>query len=230
MDFRKMNAPLHILIVDDDRRIRELLKEFLQSHDYLVSTAASAAEARERMRGIMFDALILDVMMPGETGISFAQSLERRVPTLMLSALSETQDRIAGLSAGVDDYLSKPFEPQELLLRLQNLLRRNSTSNSVSPHIRFGDCIFNATNGTLLKGDVEVRLTSREKDILRLLAQKSGQPLSRLDLAQSGGEESARSVDVQITRLRQKIESEPSHPKYLQTIRGAGYALFVDEG
>jgi two-component system, OmpR family, phosphate regulon response regulator OmpR len=229
MDFRQMTERPHILIIDDDKRIRELLREFLIANDYLVSLAGTAAEARERMRGLVFDALILDVMMPGESGISFAASLDQHVPILMLSALAETQDRIAGLTAGVDDYLSKPFEPQELLLRLKNLLRRSRPKSTGAVEIKFGDCIFNPTNGSLVKSDLDVRLTSREKDILRLLAQKSGQPLSRLELAQSGGEDSARSVDVQITRLRQKIEAEPAHPKYLQTIRGTGYALFVNE-
>jgi two-component system, OmpR family, phosphate regulon response regulator OmpR len=219
----------HILVIDDDKRIRELLREYLIANNYLVSVASTAVEARERMRGLIFDALILDVMMPGESGITFAASLDQRTPILMLSALSETQDRIAGLNAGVDDYLSKPFEPQELLLRLKSLLRRSVPKARTSRDIRFGDCVFNAINGSLVRGDLDVRLTSREKDILRLLSHKAGQPLSRLELAQSGSEDSARSVDVQITRLRQKIETEPAHPKYLQTIRGAGYALFVNE-
>jgi two-component system, OmpR family, phosphate regulon response regulator OmpR len=229
MDFGQMTDRPHILVIDDDKRIRELLREFLVANNYLVSVAGTAAEARERMRGLVFDAMILDVMMPGETGISFAASLERRTPILMLSALSESQDRIAGLPAGVDDYLSKPFEPQELLLRLQNLLRRAAPKANGVVEVKFGTCIFNPTNGSLTKDQLDVRLTSREKDILRLLSQKNGQPLSRLELAQSGGEDSARSVDVQITRLRQKIEVEPAHPKYLQTIRGLGYALFVNE-
>jgi two-component system, OmpR family, phosphate regulon response regulator OmpR len=218
----------HILIVDDDKRIRELLRSYLTENGYFISLAASAAEARERMRGVIFDLIILDVMMPGETGLSFAESLRGAVPILMLSALAETQDRIAGLSSGVDDYLSKPFEPQELLLRLQSLLRRAGPKAETLREVSFGDCKFNMLHGELLRGGEAVRLTSREKEILRLLVQKTGVPLSRVQLAQSGSEDSARSVDVQINRLRQKIEADPANPKYLQTVRGAGYALFLD--
>jgi two-component system, OmpR family, phosphate regulon response regulator OmpR len=223
----------HILIVDDDKRIRELLRAYLSENGYFISLAASAAEARERMRGVIFDLIILDVMMPGETGLSLAAALRGEggeVPILMLSALAETQDRIAGLTSGVDDYLSKPFEPQELLLRLQSLLRRAGPKVEALRDVSFGDCKFNLLHGELLRDGQSIRLTSREKDILRLLIQKSGEALSRVQLAQSGGEDSARSVDVQINRLRQKIETDPANPKYLQTVRGAGYALFVNGG
>ncbi len=226
-----MSESYHILIVDDDRRIRELLRNYLMDSGYVVSLAGSAQEARERLRGIVFDVMILDVMMPGETGLSLANSLRvggSAVPILMLSALAETQDRIAGLTMGVDDYLSKPFEPQELLLRLQSLLRRSAPKVDQPRDVSFGDCQFNMSLGELLRAGVSVRLTSREKDILRLLVQNSGNPVSRLQLAQSGGEDSARSVDVQINRLRQKVEADPANPKYLQTVRGAGYTLYVD--
>ena len=222
----------HILIVDDDRRIRELLKSFLMENGYAVSAAATAGEARLRMAGVIFDALILDVMMPGESGLALAAFLrgeKKDTPILMLSALADPPDRIAGLSSGSDDYLSKPFEPQELLLRLQNLLRRAAPPRPVTREVKFGECHFNVELGELLRAGAAVRVTSREKDILRLLVQKSGQPLSRLQLAQVGNEDSARSVDVQINRLRQKLEADPANPKYLQTVRGAGYALFVDE-
>ena len=235
MDFAAEGSTLseshHILIVDDDRRIRELLRTYLTDNGYVVSVAESAHEARERMRGIVFDVMILDVMMPGETGLSLANSLRAggiAVPILMLSALAETQDRIAGLTVGVDDYLSKPFEPQELLLRIQSLLRRAAPKMDVVRDVSFGECQFNMSLGELLRGGATVRLTSREKDILRLLVQNSGEAVSRLQLAQSGGEDSARSVDVQINRLRQKVEADPANPKYLQTVRGAGYTLHVD--
>jgi two-component system, OmpR family, phosphate regulon response regulator OmpR len=230
---RRLTENPHILIVDDDKRIRELLRAYLAGNGYLISLAATAAEARERMRGVIFDLIILDVMMPGETGLSLAASLrgqEGAIPILMLSALAETQDRIAGLTSGVDDYLSKPFEPQELLLRLQSLLRRAAPKIETARDVSFGECRFNVVNGELLRSGEAVRLTSREKDILRLLVHKTGKPLSRVQLAQSGGEDSARSVDVQINRLRQKIETDPANPKYLQTVRGAGYALFVSGG
>jgi two-component system, OmpR family, phosphate regulon response regulator OmpR len=221
----------HILVVDDDKRIRELLRSYLMENGYAVSLAASPAEARERMRGIAFDLLILDVMMPGETGLSLISELRSKgfdVPVLMLSAMAEPHDRISGLQSGSDDYLSKPFEPQELLLRLKSLLRRAAPIIEAAKDVSFGDCRFNLLTGELQREGEIVRLTSREKDILRNLVQKTGQALSRLQLAQNGGEDSARSVDVQINRLRQKIESDPANPRFLQTVRGAGYALFVD--
>ncbi len=227
-----MDDAHHILVVDDDRRIRELLKSFLIQNGFLVSVAGTAAEARERMRGITFDLLVLDIMMPGETGLKFTSSMRAQgigIPVLMLSALAETEDRIAGLSTGSDDYLSKPFEPHELLLRIKNLLRRVIVAAPVKTDVRFGDFQFNVVRGELRKAGELVRLTSGEKELLRQLASKSGLPLSRLELSQPGSEESARSVDVQINRLRQKIESDPANPVYLQTMRGAGYALFVDD-
>ncbi len=226
-----IEAP-HILVVDDDRRIRELLKSYLMEHEYRVSTAASALEARKQMQGIAFDLIVLDVMMPGETGLSFINSLRSEkleVPVLMLSALSETSDRIAGLSSGSDDYLAKPFEPEELLLRLQSLLRRAGPKATKQKKITFGDCQFDLTLGEFLRGGVPIKLTSREKDILRILAQRPGEAFSRLQLALTGAEENERSVDVQINRLRQKIEQDSANPKYLQTMRGAGYALFIDQ-
>ena len=226
-----MSEHPHILIVDDDKRIRELLRSYLMENGYLISLAASAAEARERMRGLAFDLIILDVMMPGETGLSLVASLRSEkssTPVLMLSALADSSDRISGLQSGSDDYLAKPFEPQELLLRLQSLLRRAAPQVEALREVNFGDCQFNLVNGELLRGGVAVKLTSREKDILRILAQKAGHSFSRLQLAQSGSEDSARSVDVQINRLRQKLEMDSGNPKFLQTIRGAGYTLFID--
>ena len=226
-----MNDAPHILVVDDDRRIRELLKSYLMENKYRVSMAATADEARKQMEGIAFDLIVLDVMMPGETGTSLVQSLREKkmdVPVLMLSALSETLDRIAGLSAGSDDYLAKPFEPKELLLRLQSLLRRAGPKTEGQKKITFGDCQFDLSLGEFLRGGVSVKLTSREKEILRILAQRPGEAHSRMQLTQSSTEENERSVDVQINRLRQKIETDSANPKYLQTMRGAGYALFID--
>ncbi len=227
-----MSEPHHILVVDDDRRIRELIKSYLMENGFMVSVAGTAAEARERMRGLVFDLLVLDIMMPGETGLKFTSSMRAEgidVPVLMLSALVETDDRIAGLATGSDDYLVKPFEPRELLLRIKNLLRRTNIVPPATTDVRFGDFLFNVPRGELRRDGELVRLTSGEKELLRQLANKSGSPLSRLELSQPGSEDSARSVDVQINRLRQKIESDPTNPIYLQTVRGAGYALFVDK-
>lgn len=221
----------HILVIDDDRRIRELLQSYLAENGFRVSVAPTAVEARERMRGLAFDLLILDVMMPGETGTALAKSLRgvnESVPILMLSALSEIEDRINGLMAGSDDYLQKPFEPRELLLRVQNLLRRVAPPADQRVDVRFGDCLFNVPRGELRRHGELVKLTTRERDLLRLFIQNAGRAITRAELSPDGAEENARTVDVQINRLRQKIEEDPSNPVYLQTVRGAGYTLYID--
>ena len=221
----------HILVIDDDRRIRELLQSYLADNGFRVSVAPTAVAARDKMRGLTFDLLILDVMMPGESGTALAQSLRsihERIPILMLSALSEIEDRINGLMAGSDDYLPKPFEPRELLLRVQNLLRRAAPPVDHRVDVRFGDCLFNVTRGELRRNGELVKLTTRERELLRLLIQSAGQPIARAELSPDGAEDNARTVDVQINRLRQKIEEDPSNPVYLQTVRGAGYTLHLD--
>lgn len=221
----------HLLIVDDDRRIRQLLQEYLQENGFRITVAASAAEAREKMRALVFDLVVLDIMMPGESGLKLMESLRgegNRVPVLMLSALADPSDRIAGLETGSDDYLSKPFEPRELLLRIQGLLRRQDRPDRVRAEVAFGPFVFHLQRGELRRGAELVRLTSREKDFLRVLAARAGSPVGRSELAPEGSEEGARSVDVQINRLRQKIEEDPSNPLYLQTVRGAGYVLHLD--
>ncbi|MCB1378901.1 MAG: response regulator [Alphaproteobacteria bacterium] len=226
-----MDEAPHILVVDDDRRIRQLLQSFLSENGFRVSVAASAGEARDKMRGMLFDVIVLDIMMPGETGLELTQSLRARndrVPVLMLSALADPGDRITGLERGSDDYLAKPFEPRELLLRIQNLLRRGQASSTGRQEVQFGNFVFNMQRGELRNGSEVVRLTTRERDFLRLLAARAGSPVARSELAQPGSEEGARSVDVQINRLRQKIEDDPSNPLYLQTVRGAGYVLHID--
>jgi two-component system, OmpR family, phosphate regulon response regulator OmpR len=221
----------HILVVDDDRRIRSLLQSFLMENGFRISVAASAMDAREQMRIMAFDLVVLDIMMPGETGLSLAQSLRQSgntVPVLMLSALAEPSDRIAGLESGSDDYLTKPFEPRELLLRIRGLLRRQEQPARGRAEVAFGPYVFHLQRGELRKGAEPVRLTSRERECLRTLAASAGTPVARGDLAPETSEEGARSVDVQINRLRQKIEDDPSNPVYLQTVRGAGYVLHVD--
>ena len=221
----------HILVVDDDRRIRSLLQSFLIENGFRISVAASAAEAREQMRIMSFDLVVLDIMMPGETGLSLTSSLRaagNTVPVLMLSALAETSDRIAGLETGSDDYLTKPFEPRELLLRIRGLLRRQEQPQRQRAEVAFGPYVFHVQRGELRKGAEPVRLTSREREFLRTLAASAGTPVARGDLAPEASEEGARSVDVQINRLRQKIEEDPSNPVYLQTVRGTGYVLHAD--
>ncbi len=221
----------HLLVVDDDRRIRQLLQTFLAENGFRITAAASAAEAREKMRIMAFDLVVLDIMMPGEDGLSLTQSLRASgegVPVLMLSALAEPSDRIAGLETGSDDYLAKPFEPRELLLRIRGLLRRQAQTAPARTEVTFGPFTFNLQRGELRRNAEPVRLTSREREFLRTLAANAGNPVTRGELAVEGSEEGARSVDVQINRLRQKIEDDPSDPVYLQTVRGAGYVLHVD--
>lgn len=226
-----MDETAHILVVDDDRRIRQLLQSYLTEHGFRVSVAATAAEARQRMEGIVYDLLVLDIMMPGESGLQFTQALRREgfgVPVLLLSALADASDRISGLEHGSDDYLPKPFEPRELLLRVQNLLRRSESAVRIRSEVFFGGFTFSLRRGELRKEGELVRLTTRERDFLRLLAGRPGTAVGRAELAPAGSEEGARSVDVQINRLRQKIEADPSNPVFLQTVRGAGYVLHID--
>lgn len=221
----------HILVVDDDRRIRQLLQSYLSEQGFRVTVAASAAEARQRMDGMVFDLMVLDIMMPGESGLQLTKSLRgggSRVPVLLLSALAEPADRIAGLETGSDDYLVKPFEPRELLLRIHGLLRRSGTGAGPAVDVTFGIFSFNAQRGELRKGSDVIRLTAREQAFLRILSARAGTPVPRAELAPPGSVEGARSVDVQINRLRQKIEADPSNPYYLQTVRGAGYVLHLD--
>lgn len=224
----------HVLVVDDDRRLRELLGSFLTANQCRVSAVDGAAEARRRMAGVEFDLIVLDVMMPGESGVEFARSLRasgNQVPILMLSALSDTEDRISGLTAGVDDYLAKPFEPRELLLRVQAILKRKAAvqPGQTQPNeVKFGPFTFNLARGELRRDGELVHLTTRERDILRVLASRPGMPVDRAEIIEPTQEESNRAVDVQINRLRRKIEEQPAMPVYLQTVRGHGYTLHVD--
>ena len=221
------NAP-HILVVDDDSRIRDLLARYLHDHGFRVTTAIDAAAARATMRSLSFDLLILDVMMPQESGLDFARSLrsESQVPILMLTARAEPEQRIEGLETGVDDYLAKPFDPRELLLRVSNVLRRGGTAPA--GEIRMGDFIFHVTRGELKRDGETVRLTERERDLLRYFAQRPGMPVSRHELAKDADSGGERAVDVQINRLRRKIENDPANPVYLQTVRGKGYILYPE--
>ncbi len=220
----------HILIIDDDRRIRQLLIKYLTENDFRVTAAENAAQARGRMKGIDFDLLVLDVMMPGESGLEFARDLSKTndVPILMLTALSEKEQRIDGLEAGVDDYLPKPFEPRELLLRINNILRRSRTTETVPNEVRMGQISFLSARGELNRAGIPINLTARECDLLRVLSSNAEKTFSRIELSEQDSTGRERSVDVLVNRLRQKIEPDPANPVYLRTIRGAGYALFCD--
>jgi two-component system phosphate regulon response regulator OmpR len=227
------DAP-HILVVDDDRRLRDLLTKFLTDNGFRVTAAASAAEARGMSEHFVFDALVLDVMMPGENGFDFARWLRTRsqVPILMLTARADSQDRVTGLEIGADDYLPKPFEPRELVLRLGNIMRRAGSGdgrNGTMPEtIRFGTFVYRFDRGELRRGEELIRLTEREREMLNLLGRRLGGHVHREELAGAGGAANERTVDVQINRLRRKIESDPANPVFLQTVRGIGYRLIVE--
>ena len=221
----------HILVVDDDTRLRELLKTFLSRNGFRVSVAKNAAEARQHLEALDFDLIVLDVMMPGQTGLDFAAELRKTddVPILMLTAMGEPKDRIAGLEKGVDDYLGKPFEARELLLRIQSVLRRGSQAAAPAETVRvvrFGPLQFDLDLGELTQKGKRVALTDAEIALLRALTARLGDVLSREALCKSvGADVNERAIDVQVTRLRRKIEPDPGFPRYLRTVRGRGYRL-----
>ena len=223
----------HLLIVDDDRRIRALLSRFLAENGYRVTTASNAAEARLSLGNLVFDLIVLDVMMPGETGLAFAQALRKisQVPILMLTARAEAEDRVRGLETGVDDYLTKPFETRELLLRIASILRRTGPPPAPpppSPLVGFGVFVFNVDRLELKRGEEVIRLTDRERDIMVLLARSPSETVTREALGGASAAENERTIDVQINRLRRKIETDPANPQHLHTVRGAGYRLLTD--
>jgi two-component system phosphate regulon response regulator OmpR len=223
------DAP-HLLVVDDDRRIRDLLSRFLSTEGYRISTADSAAVARAKLASLSFDLLILDVMMPGETGFEFARHIRETsaVPILMLTERDAAESRITGLELGADDYVSKPFEPRELSLRIAGILRRTKpAATPTTETLRLGEFVFHIGRCELRKGDESVRLTDREREMLSVLATAPGETVPRMALAGANGSINERAVDVQVNRLRRKIERDPGNPLIVQTVRGIGYRLVV---
>lgn len=232
-----MDLQPHLLIVDDDERIRGLLQKFLIRNGFLVSAARDAAHARRILEGLDFDMIVLDVMMPGEDGVSLTRAIRETsaTPIMLLTAKGETEDRIAGLEAGADDYLSKPFEPKELLLRINAILRRVPDAGDVDTTPKFlnlGPIRYDIERGEMWQGEDLVRLTATESQLMKIFSATPGEPISRAklveDLGRDRGQAQERAVDVQITRLRRKIETDPKQPRYLQTVRGAGYMLAPD--
>jgi len=232
---RELDA--HLLIVNDDERIRDLLKKFLVRQGFLVTAARDAAHARRVLSGLDFDMIVLDVMMPGEDGISLTRALREthKTPILLLTAKGETENRIAGLEAGADDYLAKPFEPKELLLRINAILRRmpETPAEATVPKIlHLGPIRYDIERGEMWQGEDLIRLTATESQLMRIFSARPGEAVSRSklveDLGRDRGQAQERAVDVQITRLRRKIEADPKQPRYLQTVRGAGYMLAPD--
>jgi two-component system phosphate regulon response regulator OmpR len=219
------DAP-HLLLVDDDRRIRDLLSRFLTGEGYRVTTAMSAKDARAKLLGLHFDLLILDVMMPGETGFDLARFIRTSssVPIVMLTARHEAESRIEGLQIGADDYVAKPFEPRELVLRIGNILKRATPIPARMESIAFGPYVYHLDRGELRRGEETIHLTDREREMLRILALARGETVPRSALT-GDGTVNERAVDVQINRLRRKIERDPANPLFLQAVRGIGYRL-----
>lgn len=228
---------LHLLIVDDDQRIRELLQKYLMLNGFMVSIAQDPAHAKRLLKGLTFDMIVLDIMMPEQDGLSLTRELRESIdtPILLLTARNEVEDRILGLEAGADDYLPKPFEPKELLLRIHAILRRVPEPTSKEDALKIlslGATKYDVLKGELWEGNTQIRLTSTEAELMRIFSKNIGQPLSRIDLVTQMGREEInakdRAIDVQITRLRKKIEINPKEPRYLQTVRGSGYLLACD--
>jgi two-component system, OmpR family, phosphate regulon response regulator OmpR len=227
----------HLLVVDDDARLRDLLRRYLSDSGFRVTGAADVPEARAQLASFAFDLIVLDVMMPGESGLDLTRALRTEskssgpVPVLLLTAMAEPEDRINGLEQGADDYLAKPFEPRELVLRIRNILQRRPAQDEAAPapELRFAGLRFDLSRGELFNGDDLVRLTAAETALLISLAQRAPEPVSREELSQSAQfSGNVRNVDVQMTRLRRKVEPDPRNPRFLQTVRGTGYALRPD--
>jgi len=222
------NIP-HILVVDDDNRIRELVKEYLEENKFLVSTAVDAFDAKEKLDVIKFDILILDVMMPGKSGLSLTKEIKKNnsMPIILLTAKSETRDKIQGLELGADDYLGKPFEPRELLLRIKNILSKVKKP-LIAENISIGNVLINLKKLNITNNNKNIKINPQEKRVLEKMLESPGEVFSRDDIGKIINISKERTIDVMITRLRQKIESNPKKPKYLQTIRGSGYVLWID--
>ncbi len=222
----------HLLVVDDDRRIRELLRRYLAGSGFRVTIAGDAAEARGKLASMEFDLVVLDVMMPGENGFDLTRALRKtsRTPILLLTAMAESEDRITGLERGADDYLAKPFEPRELVLRIRNILQRVPVAApDAHRYVRFGIFRFDRERSELYRGEEAVRLTAAEVGLLATLVSRPGEPVSRELLAEEAQfSGNVRTVDVQMTRLRRKIEADPKFPRYIQTVRGTGYVFRPD--
>ena len=223
------NYKAHILVVDDDDGIRSLLKKFLNEKSYLVNTASTAEEAKKKTEIVKFDIIILDIMMPGKSGLDFVNESKSFIdtPIILLTAKGEPKERVKGLEIGADDYLPKPFEPQELLLRIKNILSKTQKKNLLRT-INFGNIKIDLTKLLIMKNDKETKINTTEKKILEKMINHPGKVFSRLEIGKLINLEKERSIDVIITRLRKKIETSPKNPRYLQTIRGTGYVLWIE--
>jgi two-component system, OmpR family, phosphate regulon response regulator OmpR len=224
-----VNNKLHILVVDDDDRIRDLLKDFLSENNYIVSTAENAEQAKEKIEYFKFDIIILDVMMPGQNGYELTQDIKRelKVPIILLTAKGEVENRIKGLELGADDYIGKPFEPKELLLRIKNIIKNNNKIDLNSKYL-VGDAEIDLNKMNIKLSKKNKKINNSEKKVLVEMLTNPGKTYSRAAIGKISGISQERSIDVMITRLRQKLEANPKNPKYLQTIRGSGYVLWIE--
>ena len=220
----------HILIVDDNDRIRELIKEYLENNDFYITTAKHAEDAKNKIKLIKFDLIILDIMMPGQNGLDLTKEIKSTSdqPIILLTAMGETSDRVFGLETGADDYLPKPFEPKELLLRIKNILKRIKKNKNLNPILKFGDIKVDLEKMSIVSKKGEAKLNAAEKSLLEKMVLSAGQIFQREQISKIVKLSKERAVDVMITRLRQKIEPDPKNPKYLQTVRGNGYVLWTD--
>ena len=219
----------HILVVDDDNRIRELVKEYLEENNFLITTAKNSLDAKKKLEILKFDLIVLDIMMPGQSGLSLTKEIKKdnSTPIILLTAKGETVDRIEGLEVGADDYLGKPFEPKELLLRIKNIL--NKTKKIPLPNeIYIGNALVNLKKLSIKLNEKVIKINPQERKVLEKMLESPGEAFSREDIGKIINISKERTIDVMITRLRQKIESTPKNPKYLQTIRGSGYALWIE--
>ena len=223
------NNKSHILIVDDDDKIRNLLKDYLTENHYIVSSAENAAQAKERLKILKFDIIILDVMMPGQNGYDFTKEIKRenKTPIILLTAKGEVENRIKGLELGADDYIGKPFEPKELLLRIKNIIKNKNKFDLSSKHF-VGQAEINLNKMTINFNNKIRKINNAEKKVLIEMLSNPGKTFSRGEIGKISGINQERSIDVMVTRLRQKLESDPKNPKYLQTIRGSGYVLWIE--
>ena len=223
------NNKIHILVVDDDNRIRDLLKEYLKENNYIVSTAEEAENAKIKIKHFKFDLIVLDVMMPGQNGYELTKEIKKnyKIPIILLTAKGEVENRIKGLEIGADDYISKPFEPKELLLRIKNIINKNSKINLNIKHF-VGNAQIDLNKMYIILGSKNKKINPSEKKVLTEMLSNPGKTYSREEIGKISGINQERSIDVMITRLRQKIENNPKNPKYLQTIRGSGYVLWIE--
>jgi two-component system phosphate regulon response regulator OmpR len=224
------NSKVHILIVDDDDKIRDLLKQYLKNNNFFVSTAINAADAEEKLKIVKFDLAIIDIMMPGKDGLQLTKEIRETIdlPIILLTAKGEAEDRIKGLEIGAEDYLPKPFEPKELLLRIKNIIKRIKKNNRIIAPIKIGKANINLKRMEIQKDKKIIKINASEKILLENMINSAGKIFSREEISKITNLTQERSIDVLVTRLRQKIEPDPKNPKYLQTVRGTGYALWLD--